>query len=152
MDHLTLSIGIGLAVSLIFSEIFGVAAGGMVVPGYFALYLMEPASIAVTLAVAFAAFALVRILSSFMIIYGRRRTVLTILIAYLIGVAARRFFQDSFPDAGEGQIVIGFIIPGLIAIWLERQGIIETLCALCVASVVIRLILILVLGEALRTL
>ena len=39
IDFLPLSIGIGLAVSLLFSEIFGLAAGGMIVPGYIGLYL-----------------------------------------------------------------------------------------------------------------
>jgi hypothetical protein len=33
MDLLSASIGIGLAISLLFSEMFGLAAGGMVVPG-----------------------------------------------------------------------------------------------------------------------
>ena len=36
MDLLPVSVGIGLAVSLLFSELFGLAAGGMVVPGYVA--------------------------------------------------------------------------------------------------------------------
>ena len=42
IDILTASIGIGLVVSLMFSEMFGLAAGGMVVPGYIALYLNRP--------------------------------------------------------------------------------------------------------------
>ena len=42
--------------------------------------------------------------------------------------------------------VIGFIIPGLIAIWIDRQGLIETLAALIAASVAIRLVLILIYG------
>ena len=46
--------------------------------------------------------------------------------------------------------MIGFIIPGLIAIWIDRQGIIETLAALITASVVVRLILVLVVGTELR--
>ena len=36
------SIGLGLVVSLVFSEILGLAAGGLVVPGYIALYLDQP--------------------------------------------------------------------------------------------------------------
>ncbi|MBI4224246.1 MAG: poly-gamma-glutamate biosynthesis protein PgsC, partial [Deltaproteobacteria bacterium] len=41
---------------------------------------------------------------------------------------------------------IGFIIPGLIAIWLDRQGVVETLAALAIVSVMVRLILMLILG------
>ena len=36
------SVGIGLALSLFFSETLGLAAGGMVVPGYVALMLHHP--------------------------------------------------------------------------------------------------------------
>nr|NIP87215.1 hypothetical protein [Planctomycetales bacterium] len=46
--------------------------------------------------------------------------------------------------------VIGYIIPGLIAIWIDRQGLVETLCALITASVVIRLILIMIYGVELN--
>ena len=46
--------------------------------------------------------------------------------------------------------VIGYIIPGLIAIWFDRQGWIETLCALFTAAVVIRLVLVLVFGVELN--
>lgn len=37
MDPLTLSIGIGLVVGLVFVSLLGLSTGGMVVPGYFAL-------------------------------------------------------------------------------------------------------------------
>ena len=53
MDYLVqISIGLGLVVSLAFSEFLGLAAGGMVVPGYFALGLGDPARVAMTLVVA----------------------------------------------------------------------------------------------------
>ena len=40
--------------------------------------------------------------------------------------------------------VVGYIIPGLIAIWIDRQGLLESICSLLIASVVVRLILILI--------
>ena len=49
-EFLPLSVGIGLAVSLLFTEIFGLAAGGMIVPGYIALYLTRPVEVGLTLA------------------------------------------------------------------------------------------------------
>ena len=49
IELLTVAIGVGLAVSLLFSEMFGLAAGGMVVPGYCALFLNRPFNIALTL-------------------------------------------------------------------------------------------------------
>src|SRR5439155_14068576 len=62
MELLPLSIGLGLVVSLVFSEIFGLAAGGMVVPGYIALFLTRPIPVFLTLAAGFATFAIVRAL------------------------------------------------------------------------------------------
>ena len=37
--------------------------------------------------------------------------------------------------AGGTTTIIGFVIPGLIAIWMDRQGVIETLAALVTSAV-----------------
>ena len=145
IELLPLSIGIGLVVSLFFSEAFGIAAGGLIVPGYFALSLTRPQEVALTVGAGFVTYAVVRTLASFLVIYGRRRTVLMILVGYLVGMLV----TGVVPAFGVGdaeRAVIGFIIPGLIAIWLDRQGVIETVTALVTASVVVRLVLILLLG------
>jgi poly-gamma-glutamate biosynthesis protein PgsC/CapC len=147
---LSVAIGVGLAVSLVFSEMFGLAAGGMVVPGYFALNLDKPLDVVLTIAVAMVTYLVVHLMSTLMIIYGKRRTVLMILTGYLV-----RLFMDAIPyDVVRSAAlastvdlkVVGYIIPGLIALWMDRQGLVETLSALLTASVVVRLILILVLG------
>jgi len=153
MELLPLSIGIGLVVSLLFSEIFGLAAGGMVVPGYIALFLTRPAPVALTLLAGFATFAIVRALSSVMIIYGRRRTVLMILVGYVLG-AVVRYAGEAFGapmdlTREQEHLVIGYIIPGLIGLWLDRQGVVETFGALITASVIVRLLLILITGAEL---
>jgi poly-gamma-glutamate biosynthesis protein PgsC/CapC len=147
-ELLPLAIGIGLAVSLLFSELFGLAAGGMIVPGYLALSLTHPLDVVMTLGAGFVTYAIVHTLSSFLIVYGRRRTVLMILVGYLVGMTFR--WGTGWLGGVHVELqVIGFIIPGLIAIWFERQGIIETLGALLTASVVVRLALIVVFGSEL---
>ena len=146
-ELLPLSVGIGLVVSLLFTEIFGLAAGGMVVPGYIALQLTRPLDVVITLGAGFATFALVHALSSFIIIYGRRRTVLMILVGYMIGMLIR--VTNLSTSVGYDFDVIGYVIPGLIAIWLDRQGIIETFASLLTASVVVRLILVITVGTEL---
>src|SRR5262245_6419714 len=88
-ELLPLSVGIGLAISLLFSEMFAVAAGGMIVPGYLALHITRPLDIVLTVLAGLATYAIVNALSSFIIIYGRRRTVLMILVGYLAGAAFR---------------------------------------------------------------
>ncbi|HNZ53923.1 MAG TPA: poly-gamma-glutamate biosynthesis protein PgsC/CapC [bacterium] len=42
--------------------------------------------------------------------------------------------------------IIGYLIPGLIAIWIEKQGLIETFSTLITSSVIVRLLLILITG------
>jgi len=146
VDLLTLSVGIGLVVSLIFSELFALAAGGMIVPGYLALSLNRPFDVILTVGTGLMTFAIVHGLSSFTLVYGRRRTVIMILVGYLMGTLVRATIGTVPAPTGVEMQVIGFIIPGLIAIWLDRQGVIETLAALVTASVVVRLVLVLVAG------
>jgi len=145
---LSVAIGIGLAVSLLLSELFGIAAGGMVVPGYIALHLRQPLNVVVTLAVALATYGVVNALSTIVVIYGRRRTTLTILLGFLIGTVAQWAIEPA-QVIGTEAMVIGFVIPGLIAIWLERQGVVETIASLLTAAVAVRLVLVLSLGEEL---
>ena len=145
IDLLPISIGIGLAIGLLVSEIFGIASGGLIVPGYIALYLLRPHDLALTLGVAFATFGIVSVLGNFFIVFGRRRTALMILVGYLLGMGIRSW-TGIF--AGEWDI-IGYIIPGLIAVWMDRQGIVETLTAMSIVSVAVRLTLVLTLGTEL---
>jgi poly-gamma-glutamate biosynthesis protein PgsC/CapC len=152
-EILTVAIGVGLVVSLLFSELFGLAAGGLVVPGYFALFLREPAVIAMTLAIAIATHFIVHMLGSVMILFGKRRTVLVILVAYVLRLLLDQTMMTSLhnlPIFGDsGVVIIGYIIPGLIALWFDRQGVLETICTLIAASVVVRIVLILVFGNEL---
>lgn len=149
MDLQTVAIGVGLVVSLLFTEIFGLSVGGMIVPGYVALSLHDPATVAVTLGVALATYAVVLSISKFAIVYGRRRIVLMILVGFVIGALARTIpaaplgVGTSTDAAPQFLCVIGFIIPGLIALWMDRQGMIETLAPLMTSSVMVRLVLIL---------
>jgi gamma-polyglutamate biosynthesis protein CapC len=144
IELLPLSVGVGLVVSLLFGELFGLAAGGLIVPGYLALSLTRPLDVALTLVAGAATFAIVRTLSSLLILYGRRLTVLTLLIGYLVGALLHTAAADYLTPTGTEFRLIGYVIPGLIALWLERQGIVETLSTLFTASVVVRLVLVLV--------
>ncbi len=154
MDTLTVSIGIGLAVSLLFSETFGLAAGGMVVPGYIALSLDRPLSVLFTFVAAIITYLIVYSLSNLIVIYGKRRTVLMVLVGFLVGI----FMESLGPltaqpvdsidmemlNQSNDYEVIGYIIPGLIAIWIDRQGMVETLGILITAATVVRLVLMLI--------
>lgn len=148
-DQLVLSIGLGLAISVLFSETFGIAAGGMIVPGYIALHLNEPITLLLTAFASIVSYGIVKSISMFMIVYGRRRTVLMILSGYVVGGVVT---QLAPAQVGTQPVeVIGYIIPGLIAIWLDRQGVIETLSSATAAAILVKLLLILTAGMGLIT-
>jgi poly-gamma-glutamate biosynthesis protein PgsC/CapC len=141
-----LYIGVGLVVSLLYAEIFGVAPGGIVVPGYLALGINDPVTVSLTLGVSLLTFFVVRVLTTVMIIYGRRRTALMILISFLLGSLVRAGLDVGRPVGPFEIDVIGYIIPGLIAIWMDRQGIVTTLSSSITASILTRLTGLLILG------
>lgn len=144
-ELLPLSVGVGLAVGLLFTEFLGIASGGLIVPGYVALAMTRPYDLVATLTVSVSTFAVVRAMSTFMIIYGRRRTALMILIGYLLGMLVRQWSGLWSTDFD----IIGFVIPGLISIWMDRQGVLETLASLTIVSIVVRLLLMFFVGQEL---
>jgi len=146
IELLTLSIGLGLTASLLYGELFGLAAGGMVVPGYVALYMDKPIDLGLTLLAALVTFGFLKGVSQVAIVYGRRRTALTILVGYLVGLVFRMWLDSPVAPFAEGAI-IGFIIPGLIAIWYQRQGVLETTLSLLTAAIIVRMVLIIFIGD-----
>ena len=140
------AVGIGLVLSLAFSETLGVAAGGMVVPGYVALMIHHPLRILGTILVSLLTFVSIKFLSNYMFIYGRRRTVMVILLGFLFGWLSRELLIIQTSVFTLEFQTIGLIIPGLIANWMERQGVIKTVCTMVIAAVFIRLILMIITG------
>ena len=151
VELLSLSIGLGLAVSLLFVELFGVAVGGMVVPGYVALYMDQPLVVAITIGVGMLTYGVVHVLSSVVIVYGRRRTVLMIVLGYIFVMALALLARNVAAIADVEVLTIGYIIPGLLAIWMDRQGVTVTVSSLIIAAVVVRLLLILTIGGELES-
>lgn len=137
------AVGLGVLVSLIFTELLGASAGGIVVPGYIALYLDRPVQIITTLLVAFATWMLIRLISSFTILYGKRRMALSILVGFILGwiVSGMKMNVMSFNIDS-----VGYIIPGLIANWLERQGLVKTISTMIIAAVLVRITLMVISG------
>ena len=143
------AIGLGLVTSLIFSETLGLAAGGMVVPGYLALMIHEPLRIIGTMVAALLTFGTLKLMSRYMLIYGRRRIVVSVLVGFVFGAASRDLLVMKFQGAPLDLSTIGFVIPGLIANWMERQGVVQTLCVMTTTAVLVRLLLMLLNGGAL---
>lgn len=136
------SVGIGILLSFIYTEITGFYAGGIIVPGYLAFFWQEPYRIFATVATALLTYYAVIILSNYIIMYSRRRFTACVIIGYLIGWFYRSLFIEYFPIS-EDLRVIGYIIPGLIANDMLRQGITATLSSLAIVSIFLRLLILL---------
>ncbi|MCX6641622.1 MAG: poly-gamma-glutamate biosynthesis protein PgsC [bacterium] len=140
------AVGLGVIFSLLFSEFFGVAAGGIVVPGYVALQLEDPFQLVGTLVVALVTFLILKAASHFIFIFGRRRMVLSVLIGFLLGHVSRMLVLHNVFSLDIRFQAIGFIIPGLVANWMERQGIFQTIAGVVIASCAVRLLLMVITG------
>ena len=142
------TIGLGMIASFFLTETIGLAAGGIVVPGYFALTLTEPVRVVSTILVALATFLVIHLLSRFMLVFGRRMLMLGVLVGYVLG-----YLTNLFPPLSLGHMrldvnVIGYVIPGLMAYWMSRQGIFETISTMLVAAVLTRLVITTITGGA----
>ena len=142
-----ISIGLGIILSLILSEALGVTAGGIIVPGYISLFLLEPVQVLSTFSVAILVWFIIKTLSRVMFLYGKRRIVLALILGFFFGYISRNFIY--LPQDIGSVAVIGNIIPGLIANWMDRQGIIRTLSVVILTAVMVKLSVILLFGGVL---
>ena len=126
----------GVAISLIFSELTGLSPAGLVVPGYIALCLQTPQRVVYTLALAFGAWGIAKILARFMILYGRRRFAVLILLAFVLDLAVTGLGILPY-DPG----MIGVLVPGIIAQEMEKQGVAKSLLSLSVVTGILVLIM-----------
>ena len=127
------SIFLGILLGVIYYELVGLTPGGIIVPGYIALFLGRPWMLATTLLVALATLLFIMGLSRFVILYGRRAFLAAVLIGFLL-----KWGLESYLIGAAGMTyelaVIGYIIPGLIAHDMRRQGIAPTLASLLIVS------------------
>lgn len=140
------AIGLGLFISLVFSETLGVAAGGMVVPGYLALMVHDPMRILGTIAVSLVTLGGMKIVSRYALVYGRRRIVVAVLLGFIFGALSRDLLVFKLQGTTYEFQTIGYIIPGLIANWMERQGVVATLAVMVTTAILVRLCLMLIGG------
>ena len=138
-----LAITLGLVFSLLSYEVFGLAAGGIVVPGYIALQLAHPERLIGILVVSLITYLIIKGLSNYTFLYGRRQMVLALLIGCLLANFSRYFLKLDFASTSLELQAVGWVIPGLIAHWFGKQGVFKTLNVLFITSVLTRLILIL---------
>jgi poly-gamma-glutamate biosynthesis protein PgsC/CapC len=144
---ITISVGLSLLVSFIFSEFTSLLTGGLISGGYLAIYVNEPGRIVMTLVAAIVTYFIVKLLSNFIILFGRRRFILSILIGFIFGWLVSLIYTSTLNFSLDLDLrVIGFIIPGLIANDMYKQGIFKTIICLSIVTLLVKFFLILIYG------
>ena len=134
----------GIILSLVLSEALGVTAGGIIVPGYISLFLDQPVQVVSTFLVAILVWMIIKGLSKIMFLYGKRRIVLALILGFLFGYLSRTIYVDT--ESIKSVAVIGNIIPGLIANWMDRQGVVRTVSVVLLTAVIVKLLVIILFG------
>lgn len=137
---LTAALILGVLVSLALTELVGLSAGGIIVPGYVALLLDRPAALLGFLIVALAAYGILLALGTRLMLFGTRRFAVALLIGLALATGASFVSPFLMPTYVEW-VGLGFIVPGLVAHQFDRQGILPTLLMLAIAAPLVRLLL-----------
>jgi poly-gamma-glutamate biosynthesis protein PgsC/CapC len=139
---LTAALIIGVVVSLLLTELTGLTPGGIIVPGYVALLLDRPAALLGFLLVAGASYAIVLALGNWLMLYGRRRFAVAVLVGLTLSVGAQ-MVPSAFVLPYLEWVGLGYIVPGLLAHQFDRQGLLPTLLMLAIAAPLVRIVLLL---------
>jgi len=137
------SLLIGLIAGMIFYELFDISPGGVVTPGYFALFLDKPLRIVSTIILAMIVWGIVEILSRYLVLYGKRKFYLALLLGFLLKILLEQYFMPGM-EIDAGLMSIGYIIPGLIANEMTRQKPLNTILGLGIVSVFVSFVLLLI--------
>ncbi|TBW84840.1 poly-gamma-glutamate biosynthesis protein PgsC [Staphylococcus hominis] len=126
-SELYFSLFVGIVLSLIFAEKFGINPAGLVVPGYLALIFDEPIMLLSVLVISCLTYFIVTFgISKWVILYGRRKFAAMILTGMVL-----KFIFDLIYPITPFEVVevsgIGVVIPGIIANTIQKQGVVITL-------------------------
>ncbi len=134
---------IALIVGFIYYELIGISPGGVIAPAYFAMFIDQPLKILITLLIAFAVWGIIKFASGHLIIFGRRRLLLALLLGFCIKLIVTQWLQPmSFIQIDLQSI--GYIIPGLIANELYRQSFVSTISSIVIVMTITYLIVLVI--------
>lgn len=128
---------LGIFLSLIFAELTDLFPGGIIVPAYFAMYAYDPKRMIGTIVLSLLCVLIVKFMSRFMILYGRRRFAVYV----MTGIFLRMILGFAFADMG---LSIGYLIPGILGRDMEKQKILPTLISLGIVTLLIRIVYVIV--------
>lgn len=130
------AVALSIILGFVSIEFLGFLPGGIVSAGYLAFFFEQPFRVVSTLLLAIVICYAVKILQNWLIIYGRRRFMLTVVLSIILSaVIENNFIYIS--GISQDFRIIGYIIPGLIANDMQKQGVIKTLISVLIISMII---------------
>ncbi|HSK68322.1 MAG TPA: poly-gamma-glutamate biosynthesis protein PgsC/CapC [Candidatus Limnocylindria bacterium] len=137
-------------ISFASGELLGVFTGGLVTAGYLAFHILSPLRLLSTFAAALLTYGAVALMGRYLLVFGRRRYMLCVLLGMFAGWALTEALPLAALPAALGVQadlrVIGYIVPGLIANDMARQGPLKTVLGTLLAAALVRLLLMLLFG------
>lgn len=134
-----ISIVLSIILGFLSTEFLGLLTGGLVSAGYLAFYFNQPLRIITTLLFSIIITLLMKLLQRYLILFGKRRFMLTILLSLLFSQLVKNsYFMISFIN--QDLRIIGFIIAGLVSNDMQKQGIFKTLLVVLLSTGLIWLI------------
>lgn len=126
---------LGVILSIAFYEIYEMSPGGMIVPGYFALFSNDYKRMIITVLVSLAVLGIGKLLEKHIILYGRRKFAIYVILTFILKIFIREL------DVTVGGDVIGILIPAILAQDIDKNSIGKTLPALIILTIVIKSII-----------
>ena len=136
---LKIAVALSIILGFLSQEFLGLASGGLVSAGYLAFFFNQPYRIISTIGMAILVYITVKILEQFLFIYGRRRFACTVILGIIYAwILNEVLVHTSF--IGEDIRIIGYVVPGLIANDMLKQGLFKTLAVLLIIAISIVLL------------
>lgn len=132
---------IGILISIIFYELTDISPGGIIVPGLLVTYINSIERVIFTVIIAVLTYLIVKFLSKYVLVFGKRRFALMIIISIFLSI-----IFELITHALSGYLlsvsIVGYTIAGLIANDFYKQGVKKTLPALAICVCLLELIVI----------
>lgn len=122
----SLLVALSVALGMAFYGRTGLSGGGILSPGLLALQGASSCPLIATVAAALLLLPLIEGAVRLLGLYGRQRLAFALLAALLL----RALLPSLFPPGSGVPVWVGWVVPGLVAADMERQGIVPTVAAL----------------------
>jgi len=134
-------LALGVVVSLLIEEFTGVSPGGMITPGVLAINIKNVDVLIYIFLLSLVIHLIVdKVLSKYMILYGKRKFAITIVLAMLLKLTFDQFY-GVLPFATVAFRGAGAIVPALLANTYSKQGIEFTVPTAIISMFIVALVL-----------